>query len=158
MSKCKKVLSVWLDETTDEQVYGLNSDLNPNDVDGVWIVSRDKLTKEGKIKTTKTLSHFNDYENAVEFAKSKAHDLELSVYETENTPYAKNELILGVYQLVNGWPPATFFADNFEDAKELAIKWAKEIEWDEDDEEVTVELKGPDGEDSFVVTLKEVGE
>ena len=47
---------------------------------------------------------------------------------------------------------------NFEDAKELAIKWAKEIEWDEDDEEVTVELKGPDGEDSFVVTLKEVGE
>ena len=123
-----------------------------------WIVIRDDLNEEGKTETTYTIKCFDDYEDAVEFAKTKAHDLELSVYETENTPYAKNELILGVYQLVNGWPPATFFADNFEDAKELAIKWAKEIEWDEDDEEVTVELKGPDGEDSFVVTLKEVGE
>jgi hypothetical protein len=144
MSKCKEVLSVWLDETTDCD-------------DPKWIVSRDDLNEEGKTETTYTIKCFDDYEDAVEFAKTKAHDLELSVYETENTPYAKNELILGVYHTdcENGWPTATFFADNFEDAKELAIKWSEEVEWDEDDEEVTVELKGPDGEDSFVVNLKE---
>lgn len=144
MSKCEEVLSVWLDETTDAD-------------DPKWIVSRDDLNEEGKTVRTYTIKCFDDYEDAVEFAKIKAHEFELSVYETENIPYAKNELILGVYHTdcENGWPTATFFADNFEDAKELAIKWSEEVEWDEDDEEVTVELKGPDGEDSFVVNLKE---
>jgi hypothetical protein len=178
MSKCKEVISVWLDEATDEHVYGLiNGDLNSNDVDGVWIVSRDKLTKEGKIKTTKTLSHFNDYENAVEFAKSKAHELELSVYETENTPFARNELIYGVYhaecETKNfASQTNTFFAESFSDAKDLVIEWAESGLWKDNDDDVyedayfndgddgidvTVSLKGPDGKDSFVVTLEEEG-
>lgn len=170
MSKCKEVISVWLDEET-----GLNGYLperlghrNPNDVDGVWIVSRDKLTKEGKIETTKTLSHFDDYENAVEFAKSKAHELELSVYETENTPFARNELIYGVYhaecETKNfASQTNTFFAESFSDAKDLVIEWAESGLWKDNDDDVyedafeidgidvTVSLKGPDGKDSFVV-------
>jgi hypothetical protein len=178
MSKCKEVISVWLDEATDEHVYGLiNADLNPNDVDGVWIVSRDKLTKEGKIKTTKTISCFGDYENAVEFAIIKAHELELSVYETENTPSAKNELIYGVYhaecETKNfASKTNTFFAESFSDAKDLVIEWAESGLWKDNDDDVyedvfeidgddgidvTVSLKGPDGKDSFVVTLEEKG-
>jgi len=164
MSKCKKVLSVWLDDTTDAD-------------DPKWIVSRDQLNKEGKTETTQTIKCFDDYGDAVEFAKSKAHELELSVYETENTPSAKNELIYGVYhaecETKNfASQTNTFFAESFSDAKDLVIEWAESGLWKDNDDDVyedvfeidgddgidvTVSLKGPDGKDSFVVTLEEEG-
>lgn len=142
--KITTCISVWLDEFE-------------NGGDGVpkWIVSRDKLFESGRTDHTQTLQVFNDYENAVFFAKSKAHELELSVYATENTPSAKNELILGVYHAEcesGDFGITTFFADNFEAAKELAIEWTETGEWDEDDE-VTVDLSGPDGDDSFIVQV-----
>lgn len=80
MEKLTKCLSVWIDETTDSD--------NPK-----WIVSRDEITSNNKTETTQTLKVFDEYDDAVRYAKTKAHDLELNVYETENTPSAKNELI-----------------------------------------------------------------
>lgn len=80
MAKIKKVLSVWLDDTTDAN-------------EPKWIVSCDELAEDGKTDHTQTLKVFDEYDDAFAFAKTKAHDLEISVYKTENVLHPKTELI-----------------------------------------------------------------
>jgi len=80
MAMIKKVLSVWLDDTTDSN-------------EPKWIVSHDELAEDGRTDHTQTLKVFDEYDEAVEFAKNKANELELSVYKTENVLHSKTELI-----------------------------------------------------------------
>lgn len=143
INKSKKVLSVWLDKTTDPD-------------EPKWIVSNDELSAEGKTETTQTIKFFDEYQDAVEFAKERAYKFKLSVYETENETSAKNELILGLYhaEIENGdFGITTFFAKDFREAKELAIEWAEKGEWKEDDK-VAVDLKGPDVDENFLVSVE----
>jgi hypothetical protein len=80
MSKNKKVLSVWLDDTTDAN-------------DPKWIVSRDDIAEDGRTDHTQTLKVFDAYDDAVAYAVTKAHDLEMCVYKTENVLHPTTELI-----------------------------------------------------------------
>lgn len=80
MSKIKKVLSVWLDDTTDID-------------DQKWIVSRDEIAEDGRTDYTQTMKVFDAYDDAVAYALAKAHDLEMCVYKTENVLHPTTELI-----------------------------------------------------------------
>lgn len=140
--KITTCISVWLDETG-------------NEPEAKWIVSKDDIFESRLTAHTQTINVFDFYNDAVSFAKNKAHELNLSVYETTNTYKARSNLLYGNYtaEICNGdFGSVTFFAENFSDAKEKAIEWAKVGEWKTNDE-VTVSLSGPDDTDAFEVQV-----